>query len=95
MSKIVELIKQDHRAVENLFEEFEQTGNFETARQICAELTAHALLEEEMIYPILRTLTKEELYQRAQELDIQGRSDMNKDQLIAAIETEMKSAGHT
>ena len=29
--------------------------------------------------------TKEELYDRAQELDIDGRSDMTKDELIAAL----------
>ncbi|WP_323763430.1 Rho termination factor N-terminal domain-containing protein [Marinovum sp.] len=29
--------------------------------------------------------TKEELYDRAQELDIEGRSDMDKDELIAAL----------
>lgn len=29
--------------------------------------------------------TKDELYRRAQELDIEGRSDMTKDELIAAL----------
>lgn len=29
--------------------------------------------------------TKEELYDRARELDIEGRSDMSKDELIAAL----------
>ncbi|MGB3733929.1 MAG: Rho termination factor N-terminal domain-containing protein [Ilumatobacter sp.] len=29
--------------------------------------------------------TKDELYERAQELDVDGRSDMTKDQLIAAL----------
>lgn len=29
--------------------------------------------------------TRDELYDRAQELDIDGRSDMNKDELIAAL----------
>ncbi|MFP4624845.1 MAG: Ku protein [Gemmatimonadota bacterium] len=33
----------------------------------------------------LRGLTKAELYQRAQELDISGRSSMNKDELVDAI----------
>lgn len=32
--------------------------------------------------------TKEELYERAQELDIQGRSDMDKEELAAAIAEE-------
>jgi len=29
--------------------------------------------------------TKDELYERAQELDVDGRSDMSKDELIAAL----------
>lgn len=29
--------------------------------------------------------TKDELYERAQELEIDGRSDMNKDEIIAAL----------
>jgi hypothetical protein len=33
----------------------------------------------------LDDLTKEELYQRAQEADIAGRSDMSKDELVAAL----------
>ena len=33
----------------------------------------------------LEDLTKEELYQRAQEADIPGRSEMSKDELIAAL----------
>lgn len=32
-------------------------------------------------------MTREELYERAQELDIDGRSEMSKDELIAALET--------
>lgn len=30
--------------------------------------------------------SRDELYERAQELDIEGRSDMNKDELAAAVE---------
>lgn len=33
----------------------------------------------------LEERTRDELYNRAKELDIPGRSDMNKDQLVAAI----------
>jgi len=35
--------------------------------------------------PSLADLTKEELYQRAQEADIQGRGHMSKDELISAL----------
>jgi len=34
----------------------------------------------------LDRLTKEELYQRAQEADIQGRSEMSKDELVRALQ---------
>jgi hypothetical protein len=37
--------------------------------------------------PDLEELTKEELYQRAQAADIPGRSEMSKDELIAALRT--------
>jgi len=37
------------------------------------------------IRPQLADLTKEELYHRAQEADIQGRGHMSKDELIAAL----------
>ena len=35
--------------------------------------------------PAYEDWTKEELYDRAQELDIEGRSDMDKDELIKAL----------
>jgi DNA end-binding protein Ku len=37
--------------------------------------------------PDLEELTKEELYHRAQAADIPGRSEMSKDELIAALRT--------
>jgi hemerythrin superfamily protein len=49
------LLKEDHRAVEKLFKEFENAkgdGRKEKlARQICFELTVHATIEEEIFYP--------------------------------------------
>ena len=37
--------------------------------------------------PSYEEWTKDELYERAQELDIEGRSSMTKDELIAALRT--------
>jgi hemerythrin superfamily protein len=49
------LLKEDHRAVEKLFKEFENAkgdGRKEKlARQICFELTVHTTIEEEIFYP--------------------------------------------
>jgi hemerythrin superfamily protein len=54
----IQLLTEDHRTVEGLFEKFESAGGDtkkETiARQICLELKVHAMLEEEIFYPALR-----------------------------------------
>ena len=54
----IQLLTADHRAVEDLFEQFEKAKSDgdkeELARQICTELKVHALLEEEIFYPALR-----------------------------------------
>ena len=51
----VALLKADHRAVEDLFEQFEKaTGDGrkqKLAQQICLELSVHASIEEEIFYP--------------------------------------------
>ena len=54
----IKLLKQDHRTVEDLFEQFEKASRDEKkekiARQICTELKVHAMIEEEIFYPALR-----------------------------------------
>lgn len=51
----IALLKADHRKVEHLFEKFEAArGAAERqrlAKQICTELTVHAMIEEEIFYP--------------------------------------------
>lgn len=58
-----ELLEQDHREVEALFEQFEHLkGNSEkskVAAKICLALTVHAQVEEELIYPLARKELKE------------------------------------
>jgi hypothetical protein len=53
----VDIIKQDHRKVEALFEQFESSEDnkqkLEIAKQVCMELTVHAQYEEELVYPLL------------------------------------------
>lgn len=54
----IDMLKQDHRKVEGLFQQFESEEDkkvkFQIAQQVCLELTVHALLEEELVYPLLR-----------------------------------------
>jgi hemerythrin superfamily protein len=51
----VALLKADHRKVEDLFEKFESAQDAEEkrdlAREICTELCAHTIIEEEIFYP--------------------------------------------
>ena len=51
----IALLKEDHRKVEDLFEKFEKARDGERkhalAREICTELTIHAMIEEEIFYP--------------------------------------------
>ena len=51
----IALLKEDHRAVEELFKQFESAkGNGrkeKLARKICLELIVHTKIEEEILYP--------------------------------------------
>ncbi len=51
----IELLKEDHRAVKELFREFEQAEGEgrkqKLAARICLELTVHTVIEEEIFYP--------------------------------------------
>jgi hemerythrin superfamily protein len=53
----VTLLKNDHRAVEQLFAKYESASEGEKskiAKQICQELIIHTLIEEEIFYPACR-----------------------------------------
>lgn len=51
----IALLKEDHRKVEELFEQFEKAKGDgrkeELARRICLELSVHTALEEKIFYP--------------------------------------------
>lgn len=53
MPDAIEILTQDHREVENLFEQFEQSRNPSVAEEICTELTVHSAVEEKSVYPVL------------------------------------------
>ncbi len=56
----ISLLVRDHRAVEELFEDFEQLGADQTSQRrrvvdtIIEELSVHAAIEEQELYPFLR-----------------------------------------
>jgi len=53
----IELLIEDHRAVQDLFKEFEDLDDDDAKRDLvtlaCAELSIHAQVEEEIFYPAL------------------------------------------
>lgn len=65
----IQLLKQDHRTVEDLFEEFEEAkkpgDKHSIAREICMELTIHTMIEEEIFYPGVKDAIDEEIYGEA------------------------------
>ena len=62
----VELIKADHRKVEQLFREYEEAGDRayktkqELVGQIVEELEVHATLEEEIYYPAVEAKARKD-----------------------------------
>ena len=65
----IALLKADHRTVEDLFAQFEKAGDDgkkqKLALQICAELTVHAKIEEEIFYPACEGKVEEDLMREA------------------------------
>ncbi|QGZ63198.1 hemerythrin domain-containing protein [Paraburkholderia acidisoli] len=53
----IQLLTDDHRAVQKLFDAFEQTSKHDLeataalVRRACEELTVHTMIEEELLYP--------------------------------------------
>ena len=64
-SDAITLLKEDHRAVEKLFKQFEEAkgeGRKEKlARRICLELSIHTRIEEEIFYPACKGKVDEDL----------------------------------
>ena len=61
----IALLKEDHRKVEDLFEQFEKAKGDERkqklALEICKELTIHTILEEEIFYPAVKGKVEDDL----------------------------------
>ncbi len=60
----IALLRADHATVEGLFDQFEKTRNdakkLKLAQRICAELTIHTTIEEELFYPAAREAIRDE-----------------------------------
>ena len=58
-SSVTDMLREDHKKVKGLFEEFEQAEDSKTKQRIVEtvlmELGIHAALEEELIYPAIRS----------------------------------------
>jgi hemerythrin superfamily protein len=65
----IALLKEDHDKVEKLFKDFEQASGDgrkeKLAREICRELTVHAMIEEEIFYPACDGKVDDELLKEA------------------------------
>jgi hypothetical protein len=81
----VELLKADHRQVEEWFEEFEDSEDVsekaELAEKICSALKVHAEIEEEIFYPAFLEATQETDLHHEAEVEHKGAK-----RLIADIE---------
>jgi hypothetical protein len=65
----ITLLREDHDAVKKLFKDFEEASadgrKEKLARQICRELTVHAMIEEELFYPAITGKVDDELLEES------------------------------
>src|SRR5436305_5009314 len=96
MPSVIKLIEQDHREVEELFSQFEQSGDKNIAMKICTELDAHAEAEEKVFYPVVRDevdggLVKEAEKEHAEARQLIGRIKQTSDSKhLAELVVELK-----
>jgi len=66
----LKMLAEDHRTVEELFEKYENARGAATqgkiVRQICEELTIHAMIEEQVFYPAVSELVEDDKMDEAQ-----------------------------
>ena len=53
MPDFVTLLTEDHRRVEQLFKQYDETADPAVALEVCLELSVHSTIEEEMLYGLL------------------------------------------
>ncbi len=58
MTDVIESLVQDHRTVDGLFDQYRSAaggaGADDTLREIVRQLSVHAAIEEQIVYPVLR-----------------------------------------
>jgi hypothetical protein len=66
----LQMLADDHRKVEELFEKYENargaSAQAKIVRQICEELTIHAMVEEQVFYPAVRDMVEDDMMDEAQ-----------------------------
>ena len=70
MPDVIKLLEADHREVEDLFAKAESTSGAakqQVVMKIAAELTLHAEVEEQIVYPTMREAGLESLVDEAEE----------------------------
>ena len=53
MADFVAVLTEDHRRVEQLFKQFDESGDAAVAMEVCLQLSVHSTVEEEMLYGLL------------------------------------------
>jgi hemerythrin superfamily protein len=56
MPTVIEILTSDHRAIERLFDEFEDARTNEIALRLGDALVLHAAVEEALLYPFVRAM---------------------------------------
>lgn len=87
MPDVFALLSADHRTVEGLFQQFAQSADPAVAQRICDELTIHAVVEEELVYPLLASKVGAALADEARHEHAEAKT------LIAQIEAGLGTAG--
>src|SRR5688572_28460277 len=87
----ISLLRADHKLVEQLFEQYEKTRSpakkQEIIEEICAELTIHAQIEEEIFYPQAQNALKDN--ERVPEAEVEHATLKS---LIAQLQEEDRDA---